>query len=184
MNALPPIDPETAGGEALEALFRARKAFGGATPNLTRVMANSPATLHGYLGFSGALDGGVLEPEVRERIALLVAEQNACSYCLSAHTYVSRQALRMPDDEIASAREGESSDPRIRALLQLASAINIGRGDVGDGIVDAARAAGVTDGEFAEVVAHVAANAFTNYFAKAARVDIDFPLVSPREGAA
>ena len=30
------------------------------TPNFTRVMANSPAVLEGYLGFSGALTGGSL----------------------------------------------------------------------------------------------------------------------------
>jgi hypothetical protein len=35
-----------------------------------------------------------------------------------------------------------------------------------------------------EVIGHVAANAFSNYLAKTARVDIDFPPVSPREGAA
>lgn len=184
MSTLPPIDADTADPEAAAALSRAREAFGGATPNLTRVMANSPAALHGYLGFSGALDDGVLEPGVRERIALLVAEQNSCSYCLSAHTYLAQQVLRVPDDEIAAARRGESSNPRTRAMLQLASAVNLGRGDVDDDVFDAVRAAAVTDGEIAEVVAHVAANAFTNYFAKAARVAIDFPRVLPREGAA
>jgi hypothetical protein len=58
MSALPPIDPETADPRGAEALSRAREAFGGATSNLTRVMANGPAALHGYLGFAGALDDG------------------------------------------------------------------------------------------------------------------------------
>jgi hypothetical protein len=58
-------------------------------------------------------------------------------------------ALRQSDDEIGAAREGEKADPRIRVLLQLASAINIGRGDDDDGIVEGARAAGATDGEIA-----------------------------------
>jgi len=40
------------------------------------------------------------------------------------------------------------------------------------------RQAGLSDGEIAEVVAHVALNVFTNYFNKAAEVDIDFPRVS------
>ena len=69
-------------------------------------------------------------------------------------------------------------------MLGLASAINIGRGDVDEGVVEAARTAGVTDTEIAEVIAHVAANTFTNYFAKTTRVDIDFPRVAPGGGAA
>lgn len=180
MTALPAIDPTTARPDAAAALARARAAFGGTVPNLTRVMANSPAALHGYVELFEALSGGQLGPEVSERIALLVAEQNGCGYCLAAHTYVAERGLQLPVEEISAAREGESSDPRIRALLQLASAINNGRGDVPDYVVEATRAAGVSDSEIAEVIGHVAANAFSNYFAKTARVDLDFPPVAPR----
>jgi hypothetical protein len=35
----------------------------------------------------------------------------------------------------------------------------------------------VSDGHLAEVVAHVALGVFTSYLAKAARVEIDWPLV-------
>lgn len=184
MSALPVIDPDNAHPEAAAALSKAREAFGGVTPNLTRVMANSPATLHGYLELAGALDEGLLEPGVRERIALLVAEQNGCAYCLSAHSYVAERALGLPEEEIAAARRGESSDLRVRSLLRLASAINLGRGEVDDEVLDEARRAGVSDAEIAEVVGHVAANAFTNYFAKAARVEVDFPRVTPGGSAA
>jgi uncharacterized peroxidase-related enzyme len=184
MTALPAIDPTTAQPEAAAALAEAKAAFGGTVPNLTRVMANSPTTLSGYLAFYQALSDGHLGPEVSERIALLVAEQNGCAYCLSAHTYVADRGLQLPAEEITAAREGDSSDPRIRALLHLASAINSGRGEVPDDVVDAARAAGVSDSEIVEVVGHVAANAFSNYFAKAARVDIDFPPVTLRGSAA
>ena len=183
MTALPAVDPATAQPEAAEALAMAQAAFG-SVPNLTRVMANSPATLRGYLELAGALDDGLLAPGVRERIALLVAEQNGCAYCLSAHSYVAERLLRLPADEIAAAREGESADPRTRTLLQLASAINSGRGHVADAVVEAARDAGVSDGEIAEVIGHVAANAFSNYFAKAARVEVDFPPVAPRGSVA
>lgn len=184
MTALPPIDPTTAEPEAAAALARAKAAFGGAVPNLTRVMAHSPATLDGYLELSRALGDGVLGPEVGERIALLVAEENGCAYCLSAHSYVAERLLGLPADEIAAARAGDSADPRVRTLLRLASAVNRGRGDVPDDVLDAARAAGVSHAEIAEVVGHVAANAFSNYFAKTARVDLDFPAVAPGGSAA
>ena len=46
------------------------------TPNMYRLLANSPAALEGYLGLSGALDKGMLPAPTRERIALAVAEIN------------------------------------------------------------------------------------------------------------
>lgn len=42
---------------------------------------------------------------------------------------------------------------------------------------DAARAAGLSDGEIVEVIAIVALNIFTNVLGKATRVEIDFPKV-------
>ena len=184
MTALPAIDPTTAQPEAAAALAEAKTAFGGTVPNLTRAMANSPTALRGYLAFHQALTDGRLGPDVSERIALLVAEQNGCAYCLSAHSYVAERGLQLPAEEISAAREGSSSDPRITALLQLASAINSGRGEVPDHVLEAARANGVSDSDIAEVIGHVAVNAFSNYFAKAARVDIDFPPVTLRGSAA
>jgi alkylhydroperoxidase family enzyme len=43
--------------------------------------------------------------------------------------------------------------------------------------VDAARAAGLSDGEIVEVITVVALNVFTNLLGKATRVEIDFPKV-------
>ena len=40
------------------------------------------------------------------------------------------------------------------------------------------RAAGFSDGEVAEIIAHVALNVLTNYFNIATDVEIDFPRVS------
>jgi uncharacterized peroxidase-related enzyme len=183
MTSLPAIDPVTAPPAAAEALAAAKAAFGGSLPNLARVMANSPAVLHGYLRFSDALDAGALSQEVRERIALVVAEENGCAYCLSAHSYIAEHLLGLSQAEISAARRGTSAAPRVGALLRLASAVNRGRGQVSDEVLEAARDAGVSDGEIAEVIAQVAANAFTNYFAKAARVEVDFPVVTPGTAA-
>jgi len=45
------------------------------------------------------------------------------------------------------------------------------------------RNAGFSEGEIAEIIAHVALNVFTNYFNVAADVEIDFPRVSYSEVA-
>src|SRR3954469_5171586 len=56
MSRLPQIDPDTATGAAQDLLTGVQKPLG-VTPNMTKVMANSPALLRGYLGLAGALDG-------------------------------------------------------------------------------------------------------------------------------
>ena len=53
-TAFTPVEPATATGKAAELLATVQKALG-LTPNMTKVMANSPALLQGYLALSGAL---------------------------------------------------------------------------------------------------------------------------------
>ena len=55
--------------------------------------------------------------------------------------------------------------------------MNRHRGDITATDVEAVRSAGATDQEIAETIGHVALNVLTNYFNKAAGVDIDFPVV-------
>jgi uncharacterized peroxidase-related enzyme len=177
MNSLPLISPEHAEGQVADLLDAVRKGLG-VTPNMTRAMANSPAVLRGYLDFGEALAHGRLRPAVREQIALAVAQANGCEYCLSAHSYLAEHAARLDAETIAAARAGDSEDPHTAAILRLARAVNDGRGSLADGELAAARAAGLSDEEIAETFGQVALNVFTNFFNKAAQVDIDFPHVA------
>ena len=101
MPRIPQIEPETATGDAADLLKQVQRALG-VTPNMTKVMAPSPALLKGYLALSGALAGGVLPAPVRERLAVATAEANACAYCLSAHTYIGANIAKVDADELAS----------------------------------------------------------------------------------
>jgi len=64
MSRLPAIQPQAATGKAKE-LLDAVQAKLKITPNMTRVMANSPAVLEAYLSFSGALRHGALDGGLR-----------------------------------------------------------------------------------------------------------------------
>ncbi|MHA6761918.1 carboxymuconolactone decarboxylase family protein [Streptacidiphilus sp. PAMC 29251] len=183
MDAFTPIDPATATGRAAELLADVQKTLG-LTPNMTKVMANSPALLQGYLALSGALAGGVLPAGVRERLAIATAEYNGCGYCLSAHTYIGGHLAKVDALELEQARDAKASDPHTAALLALSDAIARGRGTVADADLRAAREAGVTDAEIGEVVGHLALNVLTNYFNILAEVDNDWPVVTPRTQSA
>ena len=181
MSRLNPIQPDHTTGKAKE-LLDAVQAKLKITPNMTKVMANSPAVLQGYLSFSGALAGGALDAKLREEIALAVAEQNSCQSCLSAHTAIGKMT-GLTDAEIESARGANSASPKNAAALQFARQLVAKQGRMSDADIEAVRRAGLADGEIAEVIAHVALNIFTNYFNNAAGVEVDFPKIALRKSA-
>jgi hypothetical protein len=59
----------------------------------------------------------------------------------------------------------------------LSKALNDNLGEITAAELDAARAAGLSDGEIVEVITVVALNVFTNLLGKATRVEIDFPKI-------
>jgi uncharacterized peroxidase-related enzyme len=176
MNRLALLQADNAQPAAADLLAGVQAALG-VTPNMAKALANSPAALKAWVQFNGAVSEGVLPGDVRERIALLVAQENGCDYCLSAHTYLATNVAGVSADEAVSARSGASEQPKAAAALALASAIVSTRGDVADADLAAARVAGLSDAEIAEIVANVALNFYTNFFNRLARTEIDFPVV-------
>jgi uncharacterized peroxidase-related enzyme len=178
MSRIPLTRPSDATGE-LKSTFEAVHGKFGAVPNGIRALGVSPATLRGYLGFADALGSGTLARAERERIAVLTAQVNECGYCLSAHTLGGR-AAGLSDEELLASRLGSAADPRAAALLAFAVAVLEHRGDVPDGELAEARAAGLSDAELIEVVAEVSLNTFTNYANRLVRPEHDFPQVPLR----
>jgi uncharacterized peroxidase-related enzyme len=168
---------DRAADESVRRNFEAVQRGLGMVPNMVRTIAQSPRALEAYLGFSGALHRGVLSAAQQEQIALAVAEANACDYCLSAHTALGR-GTGLSDPQLEASRQGRAADARTDAALRFAVAVLEKRGGVSDRELADVRAAGVTDGEIVEIVAHVALNTFTNYLNRVADTDIDFPKVS------
>jgi uncharacterized peroxidase-related enzyme len=175
MPRITPLPTIEAAPAAAQPLLTAVRQQLGAVPNLFRTVAHGPAALAGYLGLHGALQGGVLTPALRERIALAVAEINGCGYCLSAHAMLAGRA-GLDAAEIAAARAGGSSDAKSDVAVRFAAKLVMERGHVGAHDVEALRAAGFDDGAIVEIVAHVALNTLTNYMNEVAGTPIDFPL--------
>ncbi len=181
MARLPIQNVETATGSNKD-IFAALQKGLGMVPNMTRVMANSPAVLQSFAQFNGAMGTAKLSGQIREQIALLTAEANSCTYCLSAHSALGKM-VGLSQAQIDGARHRESSDPRTFAALKFAQAVIDLRGGVGEGDLRAVRAAGFVDAEVAEIVAAVALNFFTNFFNRAFDVDVDFPVVKAHDHA-
>jgi uncharacterized peroxidase-related enzyme len=175
MTRLKPIATETAGTKTKQ-LLDAVQAKLKMTPNMMRTMANSPAVLEAYLQFSGSLAAGSLPTKIRTQIALAVAEQNGCQYCLSAHTALGKMG-GLTESEMEAARESKGP------ALEFARRVVANRGRMADGDFEAIRQAGFSDSDIAEIIAHVALNIFTNYFNTAAQVEVDFPKIELHQHA-
>lgn len=175
---MPRIDPVklNATDERTAASLRQVQARLGVLPNLVTTLARAPAALDAYLGISGALGKGRLSGRQRELIAIAIAQENECEYCLSAHGAIG-QRIGLDPDDIQEARLGGAVDPEDRAAVRLAVSIVRSRGDVGDDDLQSARRAGLDDGLIVEIVANVALNALTNYLNRLADTEVDFPLV-------
>ncbi len=169
------LDPTQATGKVRELLAQVQAQLG-MVPNMMRTMANSPAVLEGYLSFSNALAGGVLSPQLREQIALAVAEINSCEYCLSAHAAIGKM-VGLSERELTSGRQSFSDEPKIDAALKFARTTVVSQGQVTTDDLNRLRQAGYADAEIAELIANVILNIFTNYFNHIAQTEVDFPKV-------
>jgi uncharacterized peroxidase-related enzyme len=181
MSRIPLATAATAPAASQPLLAQIQGAFG-ATPNMFRAVANSPAALASLWGSFGALGGGVLPAKLGEQIAVAVADRNACHYCLAAHTMLGKKAGATAD-EMTEAQAGRSADPQTAAALTFALKVVENRANVSDADVAALRAVGFSDEAIVEILAHVALNLFTNYVNVALDVPVDFPGVKLRKAA-
>lgn len=148
----------------------------GMVPNFLKVFANSPAALRAFLGLHGIAGEGSLDALTRERIALALAQQNACQYCVSAHTAIGRKA-GLDAAEIAANRAGTSADTKAAAAVKFAKSLAENSGEVTAAEILAVRNAGYGDADIVEIITHVGLNLLTNILGKASRVEIDFPKI-------
>ena len=178
--SIPTVDQSL---EAAKPLLAAVEKQLGVVPNLMKLVGHSPSALEGYLSLSGALAKGKLSAQLRERIALTVAEFNGCDYCLSVHSYLATHLLKINASEIDAARDGRSDDARTAAALHFARRVAESRGRVSDADLAALRAADFDEAAVLEIVMNVALNVLTNYVNNVAQTDIDFPVVAAKLAA-
>ncbi len=176
MTRLTALDPEVATGKTKE-LFNSIHAKFGIVPNMMRTMGNSSALLEGYLNLSESLSKGTINVKTGKLISLAVAESNSCDYCLSVHTYLGENLLRIDSNSLFEARFGNNIDEKTDAILKFAKVLISKNGLVSDSDVDSLKAKGISEAEIGEIVGHVALNILTNYFNNTANTKIDFPVI-------
>lgn len=171
-----PIDTSD---DAVASLFGAIRAKMGGVPNIMRTMAQSPAALEAYLGFSGALGKGRFTDAQRELAALASAGENGCDYCASAHSTLGKMA-GLDAADMRHVLDGGHLNGADGQIVATTRKIVGQRGVLSDDDVEQFYAAGFDQGHLVELVAITALNIFTNYFNHIADTEIDFPVVTTK----
>ncbi|WP_342628005.1 peroxidase-related enzyme [Nguyenibacter vanlangensis] len=156
----------------------------GLVPNFFAMISQSPDALKAIADMHATL-GKSLGHKTRERIHIMTAEVNGCSYCLTAHTFLGGKLQGLAADDMELNRDGHSTDPQADAALQFAYKIAKSRGHIEAADVEEVRAAGFTDQQIIDIVAETAFSFITNIFNNtfATERDSAFPPLSVRKAA-
>ncbi|HBY59178.1 MAG TPA: carboxymuconolactone decarboxylase [Solibacterales bacterium] len=177
MNNLKPRNEQTAPEPAREVLAQARKNFG-FIPNLLGNMANAPTLLKAYLAVGALFDQTSLTATERQVVLLTVSTENACGYCVAAHTAIS--GMQKVSSQVVNAiRDGEPiADSKLEALRIFTREVVERRGWPSATSYERFLDAGYTSEQALEVVLGVGMKTLSNYTNHLARTPLD-PQFAP-----
>lgn len=175
MPRLSPATASTTDPDQLQARSELKQAWG-AVPNLGEVVALSLPLTRALIAYDQHLAQGSLDSALCEQLAVAVANENRCAYCLAAHT-AGAIATGVSPQDAADARTARASDPTAQAALVFAQHVVRERGHVTDEQLAAVRGAGYSDGQIVEIVGLAIATTLTNYLHHLSRVPVEFTAV-------
>ena len=149
--------------EASKPVLTAVKKQMGFIPNLMATMAESPVLVESYLTLMGLFDKTDLSETERQIILMTNNRLNGCTYCMAAHTAVSKMS-GVDAGVIEALRNGSAiDDPKLEALRQFAIIVHQTHGRLTEAQVDALLDAGYTKRTVLEVVVGTSLKVLSNY---------------------
>ncbi len=164
--------PETAPAKAREVLETAKKAYG-FVPNLLGIMAESPALLKAYTTLGSLFSETSLSPTEQQVVLLSVSLENACIYCVSAHSVIA-EMKEVPSKVIEALRNGVAiPDKKLEALRAFTVSVVRSRGWPSEEEVRSFLTAGYTQATILEVILGVGMKTLSNYTNHMAKTPLD-----------
>lgn len=124
--------------------------------------ANSEPSTVAYRAMENSLSSASLSELEIEAIKLAVSEINQCDFCLAIHSMKARKAGIDKAMQLAIRGDGKTDNDRVNALLDIVRTFFKQPGPLPDELLDAARSAGLSDGELVETAMAVSTIFFTN----------------------
>lgn len=149
----------------------------GRVPNIFKTYARFPPLLKAnWDKLKAVMMGGSLRRELKEAIALVVSDANACQYCIAAHGLALQQLgfSKQRIEALVKNLEGSGFQPRELKLLELARKSTRDANSVTDQDIDELRQLGWSDSEIVEAQGVMELFTGFNKFLDSLAVDIDF----------
>ncbi|MGV2827034.1 carboxymuconolactone decarboxylase family protein [Myxosarcina sp. GI1(2024)] len=163
---------ETAPSDSKEALAHAKETFG-FIPNLEGVLAEAPALLKGAMTLWDLFEATSFTPIERQVIYLTANYENACSYCMAAHSGLAKMT-GMSEENIETLRNGTPMlEPKLQALRHFTQKMLQTRGWVEDSEIEAFITAGYSKQQVLEVILGIAIKVMHNYTNHIAETPLD-----------
>ena len=124
--------------------------------------ANSEPALRAYLHMESSIREGSLPIREVEALKLWMSQQTGCEYCLSVHSFKSKQAGLDPEIQLLIRKGQITGDKRLDCLLKIASNLFRQPGTLPKDILNEAYDAGFTDENFVDLTMILSTIFFTN----------------------
>ncbi|WKN29852.1 carboxymuconolactone decarboxylase family protein [Porifericola rhodea] len=152
----------------------------GFVPNMYGVMANSPALLdsylHGYKLFRSKTNFSSVEQEV---VFLTISHENACHYCMAAHSIIADTMSKVPEEVTNAIREGkEIEDAKLNALSKFTRTMVVKRGWPSDEDVQDFLDAGYEQNDILNIVLAISVKTISNYSNHIGQTPVDDAFAS------
>lgn len=163
---------DDAPAEARPILEGAKKEMG-MVPNLYGAMAESPAILKGYKELSALFTQSSLNADEVTVVWQTVNVENACHYCVPAHTAIAKQ-MGVSDDITQALRDEKPlADAKLQALRTFTLAMVRERGNPDDATLNAFFSAGYDKQAVLDVILGIAMKTLSNYTNHVAKTPLD-----------
>lgn len=180
MTEFPLHTAKTAPDAARPILQQIEKRYG-FVPNFYAKLAESPEALKAYLDVAAHFEKTTLSPAEQQVVMLAVSHENACEFCVSAHSFVAKNVAKVPANVVDALRNGKDlPDARLKALDRFARAVVQKRGWVDEAEVQKFLAAGYTRRNVLDVVLGVAQKTLSNYANHFMKTPLNEQLASER----
>lgn len=149
----------------------------GMIPGLHAVMAEAPVVLDAYKQLHALFLDSSFDADEKTVVWQSINVENACHYCVPAHTGIAK-AMKVSDD-VSNALRDETplANERLEALRSFTLAVVRNRGEVTDADLEAFYKAGYEQRQVLEVILGVSQKVMSNYINHIAKTPVDKPFI-------
>jgi len=151
------------------------KAKMGFVPNMYLKMGHNAALLDSYAyAYNSFRQNSGFTPVEQEVVFLSVAFENACTYCMAAHSFVADKMTKVPAEVTDAIRNNRPiADPKLAALSKLTRQLTRQKGMVSPELISEFLSAGYSENHVLGIIAGIAVKTMSNYSNHNAAPEVD-----------